>query len=163
MEAMTVRSCDLVGSLRSLQLQIHGTPLYRPLTARNLPTYKIGETLMPYEEVDLLFSGVIFYFDPACVNRQAEIVVVSSLEKLSKGRKVVDTRNPGYETEFKEQLEREKGTGQFSCWDIWQRVTQNDTIATKGPVTPENPRCLEIYVARLPVTREDLFFDVKVE
>jgi len=72
MEAMTVRSCDLVGSLRSLQLQIHGTPLYRPLTARNLPTYKIGETLMPYEEVDLLFSGVIFYFDPACVNRQAQ-------------------------------------------------------------------------------------------
>lgn len=138
--------------LMDLASQIGGTPVYRALCGDSLREYESRGVMTPKEGDLAVGRGVFFYIDPLhAVKENRPLIVVSSIDALSGERKVVDTRLPGYDTEAKMEL---ASRGDYSCWDLWKRILESDTITVLSGGVP-------VYTRRSPVTRDEILFEVR--
>jgi len=142
--------------LRYLAGQIDGTPVYRALCNESLREYESHGVMTPKEGDLSVGRGVFFYINPShAVKENKPLIVVSSTGILSRERRIVDTRIPGYDVKYKMELESSRGAGNYSGWDVWKRVLESDTITVLNGEVP-------VYTIRSPVTRDEILFEVRL-
>lgn len=165
-ETIPTTRANVLKVLAELAPRIDGTPVYRALSHKSFAAYRSHGMLVPTNGDALLVGdGVFFYFDPVTVSYLCltePCAVVASFERLSRGRKTIDTRVKGYDLEALEILDREKGSGNYNGFDLWLKVLENDTITASLVGSPRHPDGLPIYTRRNSISAEELDFEVLV-
>jgi len=164
MEIVTTTTTDLGHVLAELSPRINGKPVYRALDDISCTAYRNSGLLIPRDgEAYVAGKGVFFFFDPHPVCNYLTprpIVVVSSFEKLSQGRKTIDTRVSGFDLEAAAILDREKGHGNYNGYELWLKVMEDDTITASLAENSRFPDGLPIYTRRTPVRMDELDFEI---
>jgi hypothetical protein len=160
MRAIAVDKGMIGPALDCLAAQISGTPLYRSLYQRAIEDYFLREMMFPQEgDGYSVGKGVFFYLDQKNVlSESGSIIVVSSIETLTHGEKIVDTRLPGYDASARAQLDLERGAGNYSGWDLWKKILEQDTISN----IPGKNGGICVFTRRACVPKSDVIFEIDI-
>lgn len=153
MQTLRVPPERLKTFLLKLATEVGGTPVYRSLGGRSLDEYSQDGVMTPKDGAYSVGKGVFFYMDPdSVVAENGKVILVGTVESLSEGRKLVDTRKGGYRHETDAVPEKDG-------WELWYEVLQDDTITL---ISGRNGG-IPVYTRRTPVRREEIMFEVFVE
>lgn len=182
MEKLTVGRPDVCRLLEDIS-RMEGTPAYRSIRGRSLASYMETGIMFPRgpNGVDTLIVGsepaVYFWLERHVPYRpnaseppqwgEREIIAVSTVERLTCGRRLLDVRN---QQELREAEEEAKaallaeGAGEDG-YRIWERMLQGkDTITlTKSgcPLTAQGST--PVLSVKRPVTGEMLCYEITLE
>lgn len=156
MRRLSVRRQELPTLIAALARDLD-RPLYRGLGTTALAEYRTAGTQTPRDGDLAAGCGVCFTTDlDYALAFSAGVLLVADQARVARGRTVVDTAKPGYDTTARERLDRELGPGNYDGYRLWAEVQREDTWLADGPTR-------RTYIARRTITGEDLDYEVILE
>jgi hypothetical protein len=156
MRRLSVRRQDLPTTVAALAATLDG-PLYRGVARSALEEYCRAHTQTPRDGDLSVGEGVCFTTDLDYALTFCDgLLLVTDQARLARGRRVVDTAKPGYDTAARARLDKRLGPGNYDGYRLWAEIQEDDTIlATAGKG--------RTYVARREITTDDLAYEVALE
>lgn len=149
-----------LGTIQNLE-HLRTTPtelLFRGLSRKAQEDYKNTKILKPQHGSLSVGTGVFFSNRlETALSFSEGTLIITTRELLDPTNKALDTRIKGYDQKAIQKLTKLKGEGNFTGYDIWEEIQQNDTITYEG-----GPQNSYVYTARKPIKENQILTELSL-